>query len=147
LGDSYVISGLVKKRARLSGDLEQLRQQMIQLKGEIHTLDSAILLFDPEYKVKDIKPVRKRAANRFFESGERGRAIVDTLRESPEPLSIPEIADVLCDKRGLNLQDGDRSKLVATLQDGVRSVLAKNYIEEVSRADGTPRYSISLQQV
>lgn len=142
--DTFVISGLVRKRSELSGQLELLRQQTIQLKGEISTIDNAIHLFDPSYNVKKIKPVRKRTANKFFESGERTRAIVDTLREAgSDGLSIREIATTLCNQRNLNLQDKDFERMVATLNDGLRAVLAKGLVEEVSRRDGTPRYSVS----
>ena len=144
MATTHVISALVKKRAELSGELDALRKQMHQLKGEISTIENAILLFEPSYDVKGIKPKRKRTPNRFFEQGERTRAIIDTLRESEVAMSVREIAEELCEQREFEFQDADFDKMLATLNDGIRVPLSKGLIEVVSRANGTPRYSLNL---
>ena len=145
LGISLVLSGLVKKRAALDGELDFHQKKAMQLKKEIATLDSAILIFEPEYKVKDIQKTRKTTNNRFFASGERSKTIMDVLREANgQNLTSEEIALQVVEKRSLELGSHEFKALIMTIIDGLRDLKLKQIVKETSRVNNTPRYTILL---
>ena len=111
----------------------------------IRDRDSAILIFEPEYKVKDIQKTRKTTNNRFFTSGERSKSIMDVLREANgQNLTSEEIALQVVEKRSLELDSHEFKALVMTIIDGLRDLKLKQIVKETSRVNNTPRYTILL---
>ncbi|WP_024927480.1 MULTISPECIES: hypothetical protein [unclassified Mesorhizobium] len=53
---SHVLSGLIAKRAELSGKMEHHQAQVRQLVMEIDALDQTLRLFDPDIDLAEIKP-------------------------------------------------------------------------------------------
>ena len=52
----YVLTGLVKRRAELAGEIEATHERLRKMIEELDKLDSVILQFDPNYQVDAIKP-------------------------------------------------------------------------------------------
>ena len=92
MGDTFVISGLRKKRAELSGDLIAAEKRILQLRADLDCLDGAIRLFDPEAEPRKICPVRLRRTPGAIPRGQCSRAILDMLRRAAEPMTVREIA-------------------------------------------------------
>ena len=65
MADTHVISALVKKRAELRGDIIHYKQLIATLDKDLQTIDATIKIFDVDYDISSIKPVRK-GRNRFF---------------------------------------------------------------------------------
>jgi len=142
-GQSHVISGLVKKRASLSGELDTLKSKMAQIKSELQTIDNAILIFDPEYNVKGIKPLRNYTPNRFFESGERARTIREILRDANgESMTAKQVASEVERMRGTVLPEDEFKKLVHTITDGLRHMFSAKEVTEVSKPNGASCYML-----
>jgi hypothetical protein len=87
-----VVSGLVRKRAELAGEIEHTQARLRTLMADVGSLDGAIRVFDPEYKVQAIKPKAFRPS-RGVQRGEVSRAILAILRETGEPLTTREVAE------------------------------------------------------
>jgi len=51
-----VLSGLIRKRAEITGQVEGLQMQLRQLIMDADNLDGAIRLFDPSMDLTDIRP-------------------------------------------------------------------------------------------
>jgi hypothetical protein len=54
--NSFVLPGLVKKRAELAGDIEGAQIALQQMIRQLDHLDETIRLFDADYQVEAIKP-------------------------------------------------------------------------------------------
>ncbi len=52
----YVLTGLVKRRAELAGEIEATHNRLRQRVADIERLDSTILQFDANYEVAAIRP-------------------------------------------------------------------------------------------
>jgi hypothetical protein len=52
----YVLTGLVKRRAELAGEIEETHNQSRKMIEDLEKLDSVILQFEPSHEVEAIKP-------------------------------------------------------------------------------------------
>ena len=106
-----VLSGLIKKRAAISGEIEHAQTMLRQLIIDLDNIDATIRLFDPEAKLDDIKPKPfppRHAAYR----GEVSRTILSALRQSNGPLTAAQLAQMLMAERGMNTADRRNVKLI-----------------------------------
>ena len=105
----YMLSGLTKRRAELSGEAETLRSRLALIATDIGHLDAVIRQFDPDYDLGSIRAKRPRqqdAAGR----GEMSRFLLKVLREATEPVATHEVVRQLMVERG---QDAGDRRLVA----------------------------------
>ena len=77
----YVLSGLVKRRADLSGEADAIRVQLAQIGTDLGHLDAVIRQFDPNYDLGGICPKRPRGPD-VAGRGEMSRFILKVLREA-----------------------------------------------------------------
>ena len=67
---SHIVSGLVAKRAELTGQIEHFQAQIRQLSMDVDHVDATLLLFNPDYDLLNIKPKGIRSMNPWFLKGE-----------------------------------------------------------------------------
>ena len=103
MASEHVLSGLIAKRAELSGQVEMLQKEMRQLVLAIDHIDAAIRLFDPNTDLDDIKPKMPPRHSAF--RGEVSRIVLNTLRKSEKSLPVSEITLHVLVGRGLNADD------------------------------------------
>ena len=109
----YVLAGLTKRRAELSGEAEALRSRLAQIATDVGHLDAVIRQFDPDFNLASIQPKRPRtqdAAGR----GEISRFILQVLREATEPVATHEVVRRLMTERGQDA--GDRQLVKLTMK-------------------------------
>jgi hypothetical protein len=85
------VAALVRKRAELAGELEQLDRRTRQLRADIVHLDAAMAIVDPSRCAAADVP-RLSAQPRPAWLANLGRLILDVLRGAPEPMTAREIA-------------------------------------------------------
>lgn len=103
--DTFVILGLVKKRAMLAGDIENAQAALQQMIRDLENLDATIRLFDADYQVEAIKPKSFRPPADWAQRGQMTRIILDVLRQAAEPLTTRDIAFQLMAERALDTGD------------------------------------------
>jgi hypothetical protein len=54
--NAFVVSGLVKRRAELAGDIEKTHEALRKMVLDLENLDATILQFEPDFRVETIKP-------------------------------------------------------------------------------------------
>ena len=105
--NEHVISGLMRKRADIAGDIERTQHALRKLVIELDAIDQAIRIFDPEADIGSIKPhhyPHKHAAFR----GEMMRFVMDSLRTANgKPITTREIALGVAKGRGLREDDAE----------------------------------------
>ncbi|MBL6080697.1 hypothetical protein JMJ56_22015 [Belnapia sp. T18] len=114
-----VLSGLVKRRATLAGELEASQARSRQIHADLASLDAVIRQLDPNYPIASIqtKYVRTLAPEEF---AGMGRTVLDALRQAIQPLSIPDIASRVIVLRGMDAGSGAVRRAV---EDGVARAL------------------------
>src|SRR5712671_405466 len=109
----YVLTGLVKRRAELAGEIEATHDRLRKMIEDLEKLDSVILQFDPSHQVEAIKPKAFRPPSDWSHRGEMTKAVLSILRQAAEPLTSRDIALELLVTRAL--EQGRDQKLLALM--------------------------------
>ncbi len=102
---NYVVTGLAKRRAELTGEIESTHDRLRQMVQDLEHLDATILQFDPDYEIEAIKPKAFRPPKDWSRRGEMTRIILSILRQAAEPLTARDIALQLLVERALDKSD------------------------------------------
>ncbi len=134
---SHTISGLVSKRAELTGLIEHYQAQIRLLSASVDHLDATLQLFDSELDVSSIKPRGIRIMNPWFAPGEMARLALDTLRNAPEPLSTCNISDSLIALKGISIEGTkERDRLIKSLLGSLQRMRKQGVISIAGRIKG-----------
>ena len=95
MGVSFVVSGLVTKRAELAGLIDHHQQEVERLAIDLIHLDATLKLFSPQIDLGTIKRKKYRRYSRIFKQGECHRMSINALRRAPNPISTATIAEVI----------------------------------------------------
>lgn len=101
----YVLTGLVKRRAALTGEIENLHGRLRQLVADLEHLDATIQQFDPNFQIEAIRPKAFRPPKNWSNRGEMTRICLSILRQASEPLTTRDIALELLVSRALDRND------------------------------------------
>lgn len=107
MSESHVISALVAKRSEMSGLVEHYMQEIKRMDIDLHHIDAAIKLFDPDYDLHTIKIKQHRKVNLYFKHGESARLVLDVLREVGGEMSTEAVALAMLQKKRLDAMDKD----------------------------------------
>lgn len=126
--DTFVISGLRKKRAHVAGEIEAYERLIAPLRETLAQIDAALLIFqpgaDPEL-IRSIMPMRRNAR---FHHGERRWLCLGALRKGPA--TARQVCEhVMKAKR----MDTDDAPLRAAMTEQVRLALARMAVRGVVR--------------
>ena len=77
----------------------------LQQDADLEKLDGTILLFDPSYEERTLKPKAFRPPDDWANRGEMSRAVMNILRQATEPLTTRDIALQMMKLRALNTDD------------------------------------------
>ena len=130
----YVLTGLVKRRAELSGEGDALRAKLARIATDLGHLDAVIRQFDPEYDMATIRPKRPRGDD-VAKRGERSRVLLDVLRKTPEPITTAEVVRRVLAVQG---QDPADKTLVRQVSKRFEAALARQERLGVLRARREP---------
>ncbi len=127
----YVLAGLTKRRAELTGKADALQTRLAQIGIDIGHLDAVIRQFDPDYDLGSIRPKRHRGPD-VAGRGEMSRFILRVLREATEPVTTQEVARRLMTERGQDMED---RRLVAQTMKRVGMVLSRQKANGALRSE------------
>lgn len=126
MADSHVISGLVSKRSELAGIIAHHQKEITRLSSELKTVDAAIKLFDPDYRVQGIKAKRYHRKNKFFEHGESNKVVLDIVRKH-QPIGASGIVEEAARIKGIDID----SELFAAFKASLKSTVKRQKIQGV----------------
>jgi hypothetical protein len=121
MGNTYVISGLRDKRARIAGEIIQAQEVVARRTKELLALDAVIRLFSPDTDPDMIAPIRPTSHGLFFQYRELGRLCLDALRKAGKPVTLEWIADIVMATKGLP----DDKRLRRHVMDSARQSLMR----------------------
>jgi len=121
MANENVLSGLIRKRAEITAEVEGLQMRLRQLIMDADNLDGAIRIFKPDMDVAEIRPKPVPRQHVAFE-GEVRRAVLDALRETGLALTIKDLALRMMEARKLSAAD---ARLVRVVVEKVGACLRK----------------------
>lgn len=97
----YMVTGLVKRRAELAGEMLRTQERLGHLARDLETLDAAIKLVAPELDIPAIAPKMVKPPEDWSKRGEMSRVVLSIMRVANKPLTSREIAAQMIVQRGL----------------------------------------------
>jgi hypothetical protein len=101
----HVVSALINKRAEVAGTIARTEQQLGQFRADLVHLDATLRLFALELEPKMIPSKTIRQFDRWFESGELSRRVLDAIRRAGEPSRATNVARAVMIHKGLDPAD------------------------------------------
>jgi hypothetical protein len=101
----YVVTGLVKRRAELAGDIELAHELLGKMIADLENFDAAIRQFAPDFQVETIKPKAFRPPKDWSNRGQMSRVVLSILLQASEPLTSRDLALELLVTRALDKND------------------------------------------
>lgn len=89
---SHIISALAVKYSELRRQITHQKELIKALTNELETISKTILIFEPDFKLNEIKSRSVRAIS-YFKRDELTRKILECLKNKPS--TIDEISDYL----------------------------------------------------
>ncbi len=103
--NAFVVSGLIKRRAELAGDIERTHDQLRKMVLDLENLDATIMQFEPDFRVETIRPKAFRPPKDWANRGEMTRIVLSVLRQAAEPLTSRDVAVELLMARAMDKSD------------------------------------------
>ena len=132
MADTFVISGLRRKRAHLAGEIEAAQRALAKQRETLATLDAVILLFEPTGNpdlIPAIRPVSRRCL--YFRRGEQPRLCLSALREAGKPVSTRYVAEYVMQAKGLDVEPRVQAKITENLRVVLARLAAKGITRKV----------------
>jgi hypothetical protein len=122
MAEPHVISALRKKRAELAGEVVTAQLRLGKLRDDLDAVDRTLRVFDPRQHPEKIRPIVKRKGDRMFGYGECTRAILNALRDAPDPMTTADLVERVALDCRIATEAPD---VAATLLARIRAALAK----------------------
>lgn len=97
----YMVTGLVKKRADLAGEMERAHAHLASLAKDLEHIDATLRIIAPDMAVEAIKSKVFRPPADWSKRGEMTRMVLSILRIARQPMTTREIAERMVVERGL----------------------------------------------
>ena len=112
MGYDLTVQGLIRKRAELAGQVEAMHCQLASLMAALNAIDTSIRVFRPDIDLGDL-PERIPPAPFTAFRGEFQRFLLDALRKANGPMDTFRLAEMVCERRGLDAADKIVFRLIA----------------------------------
>jgi hypothetical protein len=136
----YMVTGLVKKRAELAGEIEAGHARLRELVNQLEHLDATLRIVAPDLEVEAIRPKAFRPPDDWSKRGQMSRLVLSILRTSKEPLTTREIAAQMLLERAMDAED---QKMLRTMTKRVGAALREQRDRgRVASQDGPGTYQL-----
>ncbi|WP_164118882.1 hypothetical protein [Sphingorhabdus sp. Alg239-R122] len=101
----YMVTGLVKKRGEVAGEIARLHDRINQLVKDLGHIDGTLRIVAPDMEVESIRPKMFKPPEDWSKRGQMSRIVLSILRQAKEPLTSREIAAQLILERGMAMDN------------------------------------------
>lgn len=108
----YVLTGLVKRPAELTGEIERTHAALRKMVDDLENLGATIRQFSPDFQVEAIRPKAFRPPSDWANHGQMSRVVLSILRQAAEPMTTRDIALEMLVTRALDQADVRLLKLM-----------------------------------
>jgi energy-converting hydrogenase Eha subunit G len=143
MAESLVVSGLVSKRAEITGQIASYKTEITRLQDALSHLDGSIKLFAPDFDLRTIKSKRTYKRNSYFLKGEAQRMTLDVLRVAPKPLTSLEIAQQLVQAKDIEPTDDATARIRAVVFNVMIRLANRKIVQEHKGAKGIKAWSVA----
>ena len=130
--DTFVISGLRRKRARIAGEIEAAERRIEPLREALASVDATLALMHPGADPALIQSIRPRLVCQNFGHGERVRLVLSALREAKGPMACPAIAATVMRAKRMEMEDAKfRRAITEQIRFALRHLARRGIVRKV----------------
>ena len=96
-----MVTGLVKRRAEIAGEIGKLQTRMAECSRDLETLDATLKIVAPELDIPAIAPKMFKPPEHWSKRGEMSRVVLDILRVARGSMTSRDIAAQMIVQRGM----------------------------------------------
>lgn len=134
----HVVSQLKTKKSELQGELDFHLKKVEQLRQAVESVNISIKLFEPDFKLENVKSKKFKTKSHYFKRGEAQRYILDYLRKTQSAKTTTEITKSLMQKKGLDYEDQElQSGVQKSILHSIRNLEKDKTIRSVSFDHGS----------
>jgi hypothetical protein len=101
----YMVTGLVKRRGELAGEIKATHEALRKMVDDLETLDKTLRMVAPDMEVEAIRPKQFRPPADWSHRGQMSRLILSIMRQSRDLLTTREIAAQMLLERAMGADD------------------------------------------
>lgn len=121
------VAGLVAKHRELTALREKYKAEIKKLTVDIDHLDAAIRLFDPN---ADTYAIKEYVTKHRAEKGSVKRFVLNTMRETTEPLTSRQISEMWLADRGLVADEATTTTIRKRIGACIKTCVGQGLVEE-----------------
>lgn len=136
MAESHIISGLVTKHSELSGEIQDYRKRISEIKANLDTIGAAIKVIEPDFDLTTIKSKIKKPQNRYFKARESYKLLLECFRDAQGEISSSDLFANVAKKKGLDLDALEPSEVKyfkMTLHTTLKRMQQSEIIREAGR--------------
>jgi hypothetical protein len=131
------VAGLVAKHAELTALRERYKAEIKKLTVDIDHLDAAIRLFDPN---ADTSAIKEYVTKHRAPKGSVKRFVLNSLRESSEPLTSRQITEMWVADRGLVADEATYVTIRKRIGACIKNCATQGLIEQCGQTEDHGEY-------
>ncbi len=124
------VSGLLSKHKDLCLLREKYRDEVKKITLDLYHLEATIRLFDPAASANEMK---QHAARRRAAKGSIKRFVLNTLRESSEPMTSRQLAELWTEECGLDAEEGTINAMRRRVGSCIKESVKQGLVETVGQ--------------
>lgn len=141
---AQALHALTRKYAEVAGLVAKAKAEVYRLTTDLAHIEAAIRIFDPKIDIGRIKakhvPIREPSAQ-----GEITGIILDTLRDSPNPLTPRELTEHLMVRRALPVDDRDLFNIMLKrVRACLRSQRGRGVLKPIAMEGMAQRWEVTI---
>ncbi len=107
----HIISGLMRKRAEIAGEIAVLHDQLRAQQADLAHVEAAMKLFQPDIDFSGAR-VSRKPGDKSAGYGDMSRAVRDALRDASDWMTLRAIQENVMTARGMDLGDREMGVIV-----------------------------------
>ena len=108
--ESPAVYALLKLHAELGGRINDNKREAAKLRANMKHVEAVLHLLKPDFNARRIAARRKNNPNPLFRRGTIFRAVLEALREAPEPMTADELVTALFQSKGIQEPSRDERR-------------------------------------
>lgn len=132
---SHAVSALTQKHASIQGEILSLEHQLNDLNEKLNALEISIRIFEPEYKLQEIRAKRKVQRLSGLTKGEIPKLVGDYVRLADKDFIVNDLVDYIFNLKP-ELCHSTQAAIKQNVSHALKKLAQKNLIIQVGKESG-----------
>lgn len=129
---SHAVSALKHKHSEIQGEIQIIEQQLEDLTEKLNALEVSIKIFDPEFKLHEIRAKKKNQRTFGINKGEIPAIVGEYVRLADKDFTVNDLVEHVYYRKP-ELENSGKGAIRQSVAQSLRRFADRNVIVEVGR--------------